>query len=156
MKEHHYLVKLEWTGNRGKGTSGYRSYSRDHMISASGKKNGIEGSSDPAFSGDSTRYNPEDLLVSSLAACHMLWYLHLCSASGIVVVSYEDDATGIMEETPDGSGRFSEVILHPRVTIEGDTMKDKAHQLHHEANRMCFIANSCNFKISHKPETVIR
>src|SRR6187399_2595586 len=103
MSEHNYKATITWTGNKGKGTANYRRYERSHEISIAGKPI-IPASSDPSFRGDKTRYNPEELLVASLSSCHMLWYLHLCSANGVVVVDYTDDATGLMIETADGGG----------------------------------------------------
>lgn len=153
MKKHTYKIQVEWTGNEGDGTLNYKSYNRNHKISAEGKSIEINGSSDPSFSGDKTKYNPEDLFLSSLSACHMLWYLHLCSTHKIVVTAYADTATATMEETENGSGKFTEVTLHPTVKIKDARMIAKANQLHTEANKMCFIANSCNFKINHKPTT---
>lgn len=153
MKKHHYEIKVEWTGNEGNGTLNYKSYNRNHIIVADGKHTEINGSSDPSFLGDKTRYNPEDLFLSSLSACHMLWYLHLCAVHNIIVTEYLDYATGIMEETQNGSGRFTEVILNPKVRITDSNMLEKANELHEQANEMCFIANSCNFKIGHKPFT---
>ncbi|MCM4166805.1 hypothetical protein KCTC52924_01658 [Arenibacter antarcticus] len=153
MKKHHYKARVIWTGNEGKGTLDRRSYNRNHSISCEGKYSDIRGSSDPSFSGDGSKYNPEDLFLSSLSACHMLWYLHLCSMNNIVVTDYTDNPTGIMEETADGSGRFIEVILNPIVKINNSAMLQQANELHIEANKMCFIANSCNFKIGHNPET---
>ena len=147
-KQHHYKATIVWTGNTGKGTKSYTSYERSHTISVDGKHN-ISGSSDPAFRGDKTRYNPEDLLLCSLSACHMLWYLSICAEEGIIVVDYVDNATGTMVETPDGSGHFTSVILNPVVTVAADSMIEKANQLHKEANKMCYIANSMNFPISH-------
>jgi organic hydroperoxide reductase OsmC/OhrA len=81
----------------------------------------------------------------------MLWYLHLCADSGIIVVDYIDNPVGILLELPDGSGQFSEVTLYPVVTITDSSMIEKANELHIRANELCFIANSCNFKIDHKP-----
>ena len=101
-----------WTGNRGEGTASYRGYGRDHVLSVKDKPE-IPGSSDPSFRGDPQRYNPEELLVASLSSCHMLWYLHLCAVSGVVVVDYRDEAGGTMEETADGGGFFREVVLKP-------------------------------------------
>ncbi len=155
MKNHKYEIKVEWTGNEGKGTLNYKAYNRNHTISGNGKYKEILGSSDPSFLGDKSKYNPEDLFLSSLSACHMLWYLHLCSVHKIIVTNYVDNATGIMEESKNGSGKFKEVTLHPSVTIENKELVDKANELHSEANKMCFIANSCNFKIAHKPKTII-
>ncbi|CAM1343511.1 OsmC family protein [Tenacibaculum amylolyticum] len=155
MKKHNYAIKVEWTGNEGKGTLNYKSYNRNHNIITKGKYDAILGSSDPSFLGDKTRYNPEDLFLSSLSSCHMLWYLHLCSVHKIVVTEYIDNATGVMEETENGSGKFTEVTLHPTVKIMDQDMIDKAIALHEEANKMCFIANSCNFTIHHKPNVII-
>ncbi|UTW65345.1 OsmC family protein [bacterium SCSIO 12643] len=155
MKKHNYEVKIEWTGNEGNGTQNYTSYNRNHTITSKGKYNSILGSSDPSFLGDPTKFNPEDLFLSSLSACHMLWYLHLCSVHKIVVTEYSDNATGVMEESQSGSGRFTEVTLHPIVKITDGNMITKANELHEEANKMCFIANSCNFKIEHLPNTTI-
>ncbi len=152
MKAHHYQARIQWTGNEGSGTSDYKAYSRNHVISVPDKSTEILGSSDPAFRGDRARYSPEDLLVASISACHQLWYLHLCALNKVVVVSYIDNATGTMIEKENGSGSFSEVILNPIVTVAAENMVEKAYELHHEANKMCFIAKSCNFPIRHNPQ----
>ncbi|MEO6231299.1 MAG: OsmC family protein [Ferruginibacter sp.] len=149
-KTHRYKTSVEWTGNTGTGTSGYRSYTRSHTILA-GDKKPIEGSSDPSFLGDSKKYSPEDLFVASVSSCHMLWYLHLCSDAGIVVTSYLDEASGTMIETNNGGGRFTEITLHPNVTVAEQSMVANAKSLHARANELCFIANSCNFPIHHQP-----
>jgi organic hydroperoxide reductase OsmC/OhrA len=156
MKTHHYSINIEWTGNEGKGTFDYQSYNRSYILTAQGKSQKIMGSSDPSFLGDPTKYNPEDLFISSLSACHMLWYLHLCSVYQIIVTDYVDRATGLMEETETGSGKFKEVTLHPIVTVESEKMIATAKKLHAEANKMCFIANSCNFKIHHNPQVMVK
>lgn len=151
-KTHQYKVTVKWTGNTGSGTSGYKAYERRHEISAGTQKPVIPGSSDPGFRGDAARWNPEELLVASLSACHKLWYLHLCSDAGIVVMSYVDHAEGVMEETPDGSGRFVRVVLHPVVTLAPGVDIAKARELHHAAHAKCFIANSVNFPVETDPE----
>ena len=149
--QHHYNLTVQWTGNTGSGTSHYREYERSHTISVDQKAD-ILGSSDPAFRGDKTRHNPEDLLVASLSSCHMLWYLHLCSEHGVVVLDYVDSATGIMQETADGGGHFTSVTLHPVVTVADASMIEMANSLHEKANKLCFIANSCNFPVGHQAE----
>lgn len=154
MKDHHYKSTINWVGNLGTGTSNYRAYSRNHDISIDGKSV-IPASADPSFRGDAARYNPEELLISSLASCHMLWYLHLCSVNGVTVMEYRDEATGTMEETADGGGHFKQVTLHPIVTVTDAAMVNKANSLHHEANKLCFIANSCNFPIHHQPTCIV-
>jgi len=150
--QHHYQINLQWTGNKGTGTSGYRAYGREHVIGAPGKAD-IAGSSDPAFLGDATRWNPEELLLASASACHKLWYLHLCSDAGIRVVAYHDEASGTMVDSAEG-GRFTDIVLRPRVTIaEGDPVL--AARLHHEAHAQCYIANSVNFPIRCEPEIAL-
>jgi len=147
---HSYAITVTWTGNTGTGTSGYREYQRSHEISASGKP-AIAGSSDPAFRGDPTRWNPEELLVASLSTCHQLWYLHLCADAGIVIEAYVDEATGVMEESGDGGGQFVEVTLRPKVRLAPGSDQAKAHALHHDAHAKCFIARSMNFPVKCEP-----
>jgi organic hydroperoxide reductase OsmC/OhrA len=149
-QSHSFEVNVAWTGNTGEGTSGYTSYQRAHEISASGKPV-ITGSSDPAFRGDKSRYNPEELLVASLSACHMLWYLHLCADAHIVITAYTDHATGSMRLDADGGGRFKEVVLRPSVVIKGECDSELALALHERAHHLCFIANSMNFAVHTEP-----
>ncbi len=155
MKEHLYEVRVNWTGNDGEGTKTYKSYRRDHLIEVAGKPP-IPGSSDPNFRGDPTRYNPEDLLVASLSACHMLWYLHLCSANHVTVLNYQDAALGTMRENADGSGEFVRVLLKPAVTISAESDRTKAIALHDEAHHLCFISRSVNFPVELAPEILTR
>lgn len=145
-KTHSYRTTLRWSAHGGEGTTSYRSYSRNFTLS-SGEKAPIDGSSDPSFRGDASRYNPEELLVAALSSCHMLWYLHLCSVNSIVVTEYRDDASGEMEEGADGSGRFAKVVLRPVVTLREGSDDLKARELHHQAHDMCFIARSVNFPV---------
>jgi organic hydroperoxide reductase OsmC/OhrA len=149
-REHTYSVNVVWTGNTGKGTSDYRAYTRDHEIKVQGKTP-IQGSSDPKFRGDPARYNPEELLVSALSSCHMLWYLHLCADAGIIVVSYEDRAEGTMEESAHGGGRFVRVKLRPHVQVKSSV--EQAEALHHRAHALCFVANSVNFPVHYQAVT---
>jgi len=147
---HHYAVSVEWTGNRGSGTSGYRAYGRDHVVRAEGKVHELAGSSDRTFHGDRERWNPEELLLAALSQCHLLSYLHVAASRGIVVVAYTDDATGEMQQTADGGGHFTHATLRPVVTIAaGDPAE--ALDAHHEASQKCFIAASVNFPVHHEP-----
>lgn len=149
-KQHNYKATIKWSGNKGTGTDHYRNYERSHEISMENKPD-ILGSSDQVFRGDKTKHNPEDLLIASLSACHMLQYLHLCAVSGVVVIDYADNASGIMIETEDGGGKFTEVTLSPIVTVTNKSMLDKANELHKKASELCFIASSVNFPVKHKP-----
>ncbi len=154
MTRHHtYTVTVEWTGNQGPGTADYKAYSRNHLISADGKPS-LKGSSDPSFRGDAGRWNPEELLVAALSACHKLWYLHLCSVNGVVVVGYTDRAEGTMVEDQGAGGRFIDVCLRPRVVITPDSPPGTALDLHAQAHRLCFIANSVSFPVRHEADLV--
>ena len=153
-REHRYSVTVTWTGNRGRGTADHRAYERAHEIAASGKPM-IAGSSDPSFCGDPARWNPEELLVAAVSACHKLWYLALCAQAGVVVTAYEDEAAGSMVEHPDGAGEFDRVTLRPRVTIAAGSDAGKAEALHAKAHEMCFIARSVNFAVTHEPVILV-
>lgn len=147
-KDHHYKANLIWTGNTGQGTSGYQAYDRSYEVHIDGKPS-ISGSSDSSFLGDPTKSNPEDLLLASVSSCHMLWYLHLCAVNGIIVLDYQDKAEGTMTLEKDGSGAFTFLKLNPEVVVTEEQMVAKAVELHAEANRKCFIANSLNIKVGH-------
>jgi organic hydroperoxide reductase OsmC/OhrA len=147
--EHKYSVSVQWTGNKGSGTSGYREYGRNHVIRA-GNKPDILGSSDSAFLGDAARWNPEDLLIASVSACHQLWYLHLCADAGIAVLDYVDNAEGTMLDSPQ-LGRFSQIVLRPSVIIREGDDRGLAERLHHAAHEKCYVANSVNFPILLEP-----
>lgn len=152
--KHSYQVAIQWQGNRGTGTSDYRSYGREHIVSAAGKHE-IEGSADRAFRGDTSRWNPEELLLAALSQCHLLSYLHVAASHGVVVTAYTDSATGIMEQTGDGGGHFLSATLHPVVTIAGGEAEAAlAASLHAEASAKCFIAASVNFPVEHEPTTI--
>jgi organic hydroperoxide reductase OsmC/OhrA len=150
MKLHNYEIELKWTGNGGSGTSSYRSYSRDHELRAPSKAP-IAGSADPQFRGDARRWSQEELLVASLAACHQLWYLHLCADAGVVVLAYEDQPQGIMAVEDGGEGQFVSVLLRPRVTISPESDVATAERLHQDAHAKCFVARSMNFPVTHEP-----
>ncbi len=153
-RQHHYRVRVTWTGNQGDGTASYRGYSRAHRIDGSGKPT-IEGSSDPSFRGDPSRWNPEELLLAALSACHKLWYLGLCAEAGVSIVAYRDDAEGVMVEERDGGGQFASVTLRPLVTLAAGSDRAEAEALHARAQAMCFIARSVNFPVSHRPEIAV-
>lgn len=154
-KDHQFSIEIEWTGDKGTGTSAYTAYSRDHLIYKSSKINFIEGSSAPEFRGDTNRYNPEELFMSSLASCHMLWYLHFCADHNIIVKEYKDHVTGVMPVNPAGKGQFESVTLHPTIKITDHSQIQQAIELHKKAHEFCFIARSVNFTVSCIPNVGI-
>jgi organic hydroperoxide reductase OsmC/OhrA len=153
-REHHYPVTITWTGNLGTGTSAYDAYGRGYVIGGSSKP-AIPGSSDPVFRGERTRWNPEEMLVASLSACHQLWVLHLCSYAGIVVTQYVDHAEGFMTESASGGGGFTRVVLRPHVTVAFGTDPQRLDAIHRDAHAKCFIANSVNFPVEHEPRVYV-
>lgn len=148
--EHHYRVEATWRGNRGTGTSGYRDYDRDVHLEISGKP-ALEGSADRPFRGDRAKWNPEDMLVSALAQCHLLSYLHVAVTEGVIVTAYRDEASGLMREDGKSGGEFVEVVLRPEVTVAEESMIPAALRAHARANELCFIARSVNFPVRHEP-----
>jgi len=153
--KHEYRTSTRWTGNLGDGTSGYRNYSRAHETTGPGKLHAIEGSSDPEYRGDASRYNPEELLVAALANCHMLWVLHLCADAGIVVTEYDDDAWGESKDHADGSGEMTQVILRPRVRITDASRSGDMVRIHARAHELCTMARSVRFAVTHEAVVVI-
>jgi organic hydroperoxide reductase OsmC/OhrA len=152
---HTYAAQVTWTGAGETGTTSYASYSRDHEVLLPGKP-ALPGSADAAFRGDPSRYNPEELLVASIAQCHMLWFLHLAAADDVVVLAYHDDARGTMLVRPGGTGRFTEVVLRPRVTVLGDVPENRLTALHERSGECCFIKQSVNFPVHTEPSVVTR
>jgi len=151
-RQHDYRLTTVWTGAGAGPTADYRSYSRAYEVRI-GDKLTLQGSADPTFLGDAALVNPEEMLVAALSACHMLSYLALAALKGVKVTAYEDEARGTMSETG-GAGHFTRVVLAPRVTISADSDASLARSLHHEANRICFIAASVSFPVEHEPEIV--
>lgn len=155
MREHTYMLDVEWTPAQGEATTGPRDYSRNHVVSGAALTE-LGGSSDPAFRGDVERWNPEQLLVASLAQCHLLWYLDLAAKAGIIVTAYVDEPTGTMVEEASGAGQFTEVVLRPRVTVRSGSNLDLAEALHGRVGDFCFIARSVNFPVRHEPTIIER
>jgi organic hydroperoxide reductase OsmC/OhrA len=149
MTAHSYQIEVTWTGNTGTGTSSRRAYSRNHEVAAAGPAP-LLASSDPAFRGDPTRWNPEQLYLASIAQCHMLWYLDLAARAGVIVTAYEDRPTGVVIEEAGGAGQFDGVTLHPTVTITATSDPAAAEELHDQVGDYCFIARSINTPIRHE------
>jgi len=148
-REHEYTSEIVWTGDRGAGTEAYDAYDRTWSIETPDKPV-IHCSNDPLLGGDPSLPNPEDLLLSSLAACHMLWYLHLASRAGVVVKAYRDAPVGVGATAPNGAGRFLRATLRPHIEVAAGADLERADAIHHEIHRYCFIARSVNFPVSYE------
>ncbi|MCD0489447.1 OsmC family protein [Pedobacter sp. MC2016-14] len=146
--KHQYKLSIQWTGNKGRGTSDYKCYDRSYTLQIDNKID-LAGSADPTFRGDKHKHNPEDMLLAALSSCHMLSFLHVCAVGGVVVLEYTDHATGEMLTSSDGSGHFTSVTLNPVVVVAEASMLRKLEAYHEKANQLCFIANSVNFPVHH-------
>jgi organic hydroperoxide reductase OsmC/OhrA len=150
MNEHAYRARLTWDGNGGEGTTSYAAYTRRHRIAIDGKPE-LAATADPAFRGEAGTHNPEDLFLAAVSSCHMLSYLALCAKAKIVVTSYDDEATGTLTLDRSGGGKFTEITLHPRVTVADPADAERAAELHQRAHELCFIASSVSAPIRVEP-----
>ena len=153
MAEVHYHTTLKWSGDAHGSTKSVEGYSREFRAEFEGKPS-LRGSADPAFHGDPALYNPEDLLLSALSACHMLSYLAVCAHAGIAVLSYEDPAVATLARR-DGRVRFVNVLLRPKVVLEPGGNIEKARALHERAHDICIIANSVNFPVRYEASVAL-
>jgi organic hydroperoxide reductase OsmC/OhrA len=148
-REHLFRAHTVWTGAAKGAVVDYASYSREYTFAVEGKPT-LTGSAAGAYRGDESLPNPEELLLAAVSACHLLSYLALCARAGISVVAYEDTCTATMT-FKDGKMRIVEALLCPVVTLAPGADAARALALHEEANAECFIANSVNFPVLHRP-----
>ncbi len=150
-----FKASLRWTNNSNDEKNHNNRSKKNHHILFDENKS-LYISAAKAFKGDPNLLNPEDLLLSSLMSCHMMSYLYVCEKNGLQIESYTDNAEAVLETAADGSGRITEVHLYPKVKILNQLCEELAISLHCEANKLCFIANSCNFPVYHHPEIVLK
>lgn len=154
MAVHDYTARIVWTGNRGQGNRTYRGYDRNWEVCTPGKPP-IPCSNDPLLGGDPALHNPEDMLISALSACHMLWYLHLASDAGVLVTAYEDDPVAVGETLPNGASRFLRATLRPRISLGHGADVVRADAIHARIHETCFIARSVNFPVDYAAEYLV-
>lgn len=141
-----------WTGAAAGAVENYDTYSRD-FESYFEKKPTLRLSTGLAYHGDAQRYDPEDLLLTSLALCYAQTFLAICAKSGVRVMSYEDRPTIRLEEV-DRIPRFTHATLRPRVRVAEGVDPERVRRLHDSAARHCFVARSVSFPIACEPETI--
>ena len=110
---------------------------RAHRVEIGGVT--VAGSCSPQWGGDPEKADPEDMFVAALSSCHMLWFLALARERRLRVVSYEDRPEGDLDHD---TFTFTGVRLRPEVRFESDPGVEVLAQLHEEAHRRCYIANS--------------
>ena len=143
MAEH--KITLKWF--KGDMPFTYEAYPRNHTISFKGGAP-VTFSASPAYRGDPSKGDPEDMLVAALSSCHMLSFLAICAKKKIAVEAYDDEAMGWMEN--DG-GRWwlARVTLRPKVRADAAT--ETLAEIHHLAHEACFIANSVKTAVTVEP-----
>jgi organic hydroperoxide reductase OsmC/OhrA len=152
---HHFAATLRWTGAERGPVRDYDGYSREHVVEIGGKPT-LRATAAAAFRGDPALHNPEDLLVAALASCHFLSYAALCARHGIVLLGYEDEATGTMAFDRERKVMaFTEVTLRPRCRVAAGSDVERARALHERAHHDCFIANSVNFPVANEPTIIV-
>ena len=144
---HHYPLQLNWKGNTLDGT-----YDRNATVTAPGK-HALAMSSAPEYAGDAARWNPEDLLGSALATCHMLTFLALCAKAKVAIVGYEDHAEAVLD-TVDKVTRVTQVHLRPVIRVTHGTSMAKVVELFEKAHKYCFVANSVTCEAVLAPRVV--
>lgn len=139
MSEH--AIRLEWASAPHATKAG--TYNRDHKAVISPEV-AIPVSAAPEYLGNPNFADPEQMLVSALASCHMLFFLAICEGSGYSVETYVDEAVGTISKSPEDYHWVSTITLRPRVTFSGDKQPDRntLTRLHDKAHKGCFIANS--------------
>ncbi len=143
---HKYNAGVQWQREADTSFTDQR-YSRRHELRFDGGAVVAASSavsSVPLPWSDPAAVDPEEMLVASIASCHMLWFLSLAAQAGHVVDRYSDAAVGVMTKNVAGKLWVSNVTLRPHVVFaagRGPT-PDAFAALHHKAHDECFIANS--------------
>ena len=154
---HTYRTALSWEGSTG---VGYDDYGRAHRLSAittdgpvaTATDGSLHLSGDPAFLGDPTLLNPEQLLVAAASSCHLLSFLAIAARRRLDVIAYRDEAEGEMPED-DRPMRITRIVLRPHVVLRSDdpATADELAGLHDKAHHLCFVANSLTTHIEVLP-----
>jgi organic hydroperoxide reductase OsmC/OhrA len=133
-----------------------KKYSRRHILRFDGGAQ-IAASASPHMvpvpMSDSTAVDPEELFVSALSSCHMLWFLAVAAKHGFRVDRYVDKAIGVMGENRDGDWAMIRVTLRPEVIFSGDKHPTQAQidEMHEQAHEECFIASSVKTDVACEP-----
>lgn len=144
---HTFPLTLHWTGN-----TLDPAYSRNAELSNPGHTS-IPASSAPAYSGDPNRWNPEDLLGSALATCHLLTFLALAAKARLEIKAYEDHAEATLESV-DKISRIGEIHLRPTIRVAPGTPTGKVEELFRKAHKYCIVANSISCRVRMSPRII--
>ncbi|MDI5892805.1 OsmC family protein [Halomonas rhizosphaerae] len=124
-------------------------YSRNHLVTFdSGQQVNVSASVE--FKGDSSCADPEQMLVSAVSSCHMLFFLAIADFQGYRVESYDDDPVGHLESNDRKGMEITRIELSPRITFGGDKVPDQKaiSRIHANAHKNCFIRNSITAEVT--------
>lgn len=144
-----YRATVAWSLREGEDFAAGR-YSRGHTLDFEGRQ--VPGTASPHVVGNKYAVpgavDPEQMLVGSISACHMLTFLHEARKAGFSVLRYRDDAVGVMDQNAEGRLAVIRVTLRPQIAWAGDPPpRSQRDQLHHLAHEECYIANSVKTEI---------
>jgi len=146
MSEHRATV--HW--NRGETEFTYKEYTRDHVWKFEGAE--VRASAAPQYLGNEALVDPEQAFVASLSSCHMLTFLALAARGGFVVDDYRDEAVGKMERDEQKRIAITRVVLQPKISWGSEPPnQEQLDELHANAHKHCFIANSVTTEIEIAP-----
>jgi organic hydroperoxide reductase OsmC/OhrA len=147
---HEYRATVSWRLQQGDDYAKGR-YSRGHEWRFDGGVT-VPASSSPGvvplpFSREDA-VDPEEAFIAAISSCHMLTFIDLARRAGVGVLSYEDEAVGVMERVGRQRMAITRVTLRPRIEYEGAPPEQaKLDELHDHAHELCFIANSVKTEI---------
>jgi organic hydroperoxide reductase OsmC/OhrA len=143
-----YKIDLNWKRTK---DFTYDQFNRNHSIIFSGQQS-LNNSAAPEYLGNADMSNPEELLASALASCHMLTFLAVAAKSGYVVETYNDHAVATLDKNEEGRLAITMIDLKPIIEFSGEKIpdSDQLKSLHDKAHRNCFIANSIKSKVNIK------
>ena len=150
---HRYSARLTWSGST---AVGYDRYERSHTVATPPADTELRLSSDPAFLGDPSLMNPEQMVVAAASSCQLLSFLAAAARSRIVVLGYTDEAEGEMDEG-DPPARIGRIVLRPRIVVADGTEEARVQRLVELAHEQCFVANALgNTEMSIEPTIEVR
>ncbi len=152
MTTHGYSSRVTWAGNT---AEGYDHYSRAHAAEAAPATAGLELSSDPAFLGDPSALNPEQLLLVAASSCQLLSFLARAARMRLEVTGYEDRAEAEMD-MEDPPQRITRIVLRPRIEVAAGTDEARVRKAVERAHGDCFIANTLTSEMTIEPTVVVR
>ena len=149
---HRYQARCSWKGTTG---GGYEKYDRTHLASAPPASPTLILSADPAFRGEASRLNPEQLVIIAASSCQLLSFLAVASRARVEILEYDDEAEAEMPEG-DLPVRITRIRLKPRIVIGPNNQEERIRQLVEIAHNECYVANSLKCQISVEPTIEVR